>query len=213
MKAKYVLIALLWFAAIPIQAQVSSPVTFGIKAGMNYSTLIKDTRNLSADYRLGYVGGPFVRFNLSSFYVQPEVLFSSKNTYIRSTATTDVNNPGNPVNLSTTVQVNSIDVPLKLGVKVVNTDQLNVRVMGGPLASIVLGANGLEGILGSETPVRDAYTKAVWGYQVGAGVDVGSITFDALFEGGFNHAYDLTRYNLGKPKVGLFQFTVGYKFL
>lgn len=213
MKVKYFLIVLLCSSAISIQAQDSSPVSFGIKAGMNYSTLIRNSRDFSAQYRLGYVGGPFARFNISNFYIQPEVLFSSKNTFIRTTASTNVNNPGDPVNVNTTVQVNSIDVPLKLGVKIVNTDQVSVRLLGGPVASIVLGTKGLEGIVGSEMPVRDAYKKSVWGYQVGAGVDVGVITFDALYEGGLSHSYDLTRYNLGKPKAGLFQLTIGYKFL
>ncbi len=213
MKLKLVSIVLLLFVAISIQAQESLPLTVGIKGGMNYSTLIRDNRNFSADYRLGYVAGPFSRLNLSNWYIQPEVLFSSKNTYIKTTASTDVNNPSDPVNLSTTVQVNSVDVPIRVGVKVIDTGQMNVRLTAGPVASIVLGANGLEGILGSETPVRDTYTKAVWGYQAGAGVDIGSFTFDALYEGGFNHSYDLTRYNLGKPRAGLFQFTLGWKFL
>jgi hypothetical protein len=188
-------------------------VTFGIKGGANYSTLIRNGGYLSSEYRLGYVAGPFVRFNISNFYIQPEVLFSSKNTIIRSSAATDINNPSEPVNVRTTVQLNSIDVPLLLGTKLVKTDQFNLRVMAGPLASIILESKGLNELFTSETPVRDAYSKSVWGFQAGIGADLGSITLDAIYEGSFNHSYDLTRYNLGKPKAGLFQFTVGFKFL
>lgn len=194
-------------------AQSATPVNVGIKVGANYSTLIRHNRNLSADYRLGYVGGAFVRFNINKFYIQPEVLLSSKNTRLQTAITSDYSDPANPVRTSTTVQLNSIDVPLMLGLKLVETDQFNLRLMGGPLASIVFKSQGLEGLFSSETPVRDVYNQSIWGYQAGIGADLGSITLDAIYESSFTEAYDLSRYNLGKPRNGLFMFTVGFKFL
>jgi hypothetical protein len=157
------------------------------------------------------VGGAFARLNINKVYLQPEVLLSSKNTHIRTGLTTDNSSPANPVRTSTTVQLNSVDIPLLLGIKLIQTDQFNLRVMGGPLASIVFDSRGLEGLFSSETPVKDAYNKSIWGYQAGIGLDLGSITLDAVYESSFNEAYDLSRYNLGKPKNGLFLFTVGFK--
>jgi hypothetical protein len=168
---------------------------------------------LSADYRLGYVGGAFVRLNINQFYLQPEVLLSSKNTFIRTDISTNNTNPDNPVSTSPTLQLNSVDVPLLLGLKLIQTDQFNLRLMGGPLASIVFDSKGLRGLFSSETPVRDAYNKSIWGYQAGIGADLGSLTLDAVYESSFNEAYDLSRYNLGKPRNGLFLLTVGIKFL
>lgn len=193
-------------------AQDDAPVSLGIKAGANYSTLIRDSQNLSSEYRLGYVAGPFLRINVSNVYIQPEVLFSSKNTYLRNTTVSDGSNPGDPVNSSTTVRINSVDIPLLLGIKLVNTDQFNLRLQGGPLASVILDTDGLEEIADSETPVKELYNRSVWGYQAGIGMDFGNLTFDVVYEAGLNETYDLTRYNLGKPKTGLFQFTVGVKF-
>jgi hypothetical protein len=106
-----------------------------------------------------------------------------------------------------------VDVPLLLGLKIIQTDQLNLRLMAGPLASIVFDSRGMEGLFSSETPVKDAYNQSVWGYQAGIGADFGSITVDAVYESSFNEAYDLSRYNLGKPRNGLFLFNVGFKFL
>jgi opacity protein-like surface antigen len=194
-------------------AQSLTPVNIGIKVGANYSTLIRQDRNLSADYRLGYVGGAFARFNINKLYLQPEVVVSSKNTHIRTSATSDYTYPANPVRTSTTVQLNSVDIPLLVGLKLVETDQFNLRVMAGPLASIVFDSKGLEGLVSSETPVQDAYNRSIWGYQAGIGADLGNITLDVVYESSFNEAYNLSRYNLGKPKNGLFMFTVGFKFL
>jgi hypothetical protein len=59
-------------------AQSSSPVNLGIKLGANYSTLIRQDRNLSADYRLGYVGGAFVRLNVNRMYIQPKYYYLPK---------------------------------------------------------------------------------------------------------------------------------------
>jgi hypothetical protein len=192
-------------------AQSSLPVNLGIKLGANYSTLIRQDRNLSADYRLGYVGGAFVRLNVNRMYIQPEVLLSSKNTFIRTGIATDNSDQANPVRTSTTVQLNSVDIPLLLGLKLIQTDQFNLRIMGGPLASVVFDSRGWEGLFSSENPVRDTYNKSIWGYQAGIGADLGSITLDAVYESSFNEAYDLSRYNLGKPRNGLFLFTVGFK--
>jgi hypothetical protein len=213
MKIRNLVIFLCMLLSAGAFAQSATPVNIGIKAGANYSTLIRQDRKLSADYRLGYVGGAFVRLNINKFYIQPEVLLSSKNTFIRTGFSTDNSNPGNPVSSSSTVKLNSVDVPLLLGLKIIQTDQLNLRLMAGPLASIVFDSRGMEGLFSSETPVKDAYNQSVWGYQAGIGADFGSITVDAVYESSFNEAYDLSRYNLGKPRNGLFLFTVGFKFL
>ncbi|MDO1446819.1 porin family protein [Rhodocytophaga aerolata] len=213
MKVKSLILFFCLLPSIGVFAQSSTPVNIGIKVGANYSTLIRQDRNLSADYRLGYVGGVFARFNVNNLYIQPEVVLSSKNTRIRTSATSDYSDPSNPVRTSTTVQLNSVDIPLLVGVKVIETDQFNLRLMAGPLASLVFDSRGLEGLVSSETPVKDAYNRSIWGYQAGIGADLGSITLDAVYESSFNEAYDLSRYNLGKPKNGLFMFTVGFKFL
>jgi hypothetical protein len=204
MKEKSLIFLLSMLLSAGVFAQSSTAVNAGIKAGANYSTLIRQSKNLSADYRLGYIGGAFVRMNINQFYLQPEVLLSSKNTFIHTGISTDNNNQGNPVSTSTTLQLNSVDVPLLLGLKLIQTDQFNLRLMGGPLVSIVFDSKGLEGLFSSETPVRDAYNKSIWGYQAGIGADLGSLILDAVYESSFNEAYNLRRYNLGKPRNGLF---------
>jgi hypothetical protein len=214
MKVRNLILFFCILLSAEVFAQRAALVNIGIKAGANYSTLIRHDRQLSADYRLGYVGGVFGRFNINKFFVQPEVLVSSKNTRIHTSASSD-NTGSAPLRSSSSasVQLNSVDVPLLLGLKLVETDQFNLRVMAGPLASIVFDSRGLEGLFASETPVRDAYNQSIWGYQAGIGADLGSFTLDAVFESSFNEAYDLSRYNLGKPRNGLFMFTAGFKFL
>lgn len=182
--------------------------TLGPKAGINYTTLIKDSRNLNSDYKLGYHLGGFLRFSPGKFYVQPEVLLTSKKTDFQVNQ-----NTGGAVQTGNyRVSFTNVDIPLLLGTKLIG-NRTNFRVFAGPMASFNISGKGLEDVVNENESAEDFYEKTVWGFQAGAGFDLGALTFDARYERGLSAAANLERVNLGKPATGLFQFTLGIKLL
>jgi len=182
--------------------------TLGPKAGINYTTLIKDDRRLSSDYQLGYHFGGFLRLSPGKFYVQPELLLTSKKTDLQ----VNQNTGGTVQSGSYQVSFTNVDVPLLFGTKLLGT-RTNFRVFAGPMASFNISGRGLEDVFRENTSAQDYYEKTIWGFQAGAGIDLGALTFDARYERGLSAAANLERANLGKPATGLFQFSLGIKLL
>lgn len=193
-----------------VQAQDNPPkFTFGPKAGVNFSTLVRDTKNFSADYRLGYNAGLFLRFNIGRLYIQPEGIFSTKGAAITINQSVDPDVKTGKYELKLT----NVDVPILIGLNLINNKLFNIRVFGGPMGSYNLNGQGVKDFLKETGSVSDAYKKAVLGYQAGVGVDVGSFTVDARYEGSLTETGDWERVNLGKPKGGLYQLSLGLKIL
>ncbi|MDJ1497828.1 porin family protein [Cytophagaceae bacterium DM2B3-1] len=192
------------------QAQDKPPFfTFGPKAGVNFSTLVRDTRNFSADYRLGYNAGLFLRFNVGRLYIQPEGIFSTKGASITINQSVDPDVKSGKYEL----KLYNVDIPVLIGLTLIQNKLFNIRVFGGPMASYNLNGEGVKDFLKETGSVEEAYKKAILGYQAGLGLDLGSFTIDARYEGSFTETGDWDRVNLGKPKGGLYQLSLGLKIL
>lgn len=204
------LLTLLIIGSASAQKSNSGSVfTFGPKAGINYTTLIEDAKSLKSDYQLGYTFGAFARISPGRFYLQPEVLLSAKKTDVT------VNQSGSANTQAGTYKVTftNVDVPLLLGTRLVGNESFNLRIFGGPMASFNLGGKGLKELFQENRSASDYYEKTVWGFQAGAGFDLGALTFDARYERGLSGAANLERESMGKPNTGLFQFSLGIKLL
>ena len=193
------------------QAQRDEPplFTFGPKAGLNLSTLVGETRNFSSEYRLGYNAGVFLRFNTGRLYIQPEAFFATKGARLTIDQSVDPNVRSGTYRLS----LQTVDVPVLVGLTVIQNNAFNIRVFGGPMGSFNLQGKGVGEFVRDIGSVEAAYRQAVLGYQAGLGVDVGSLTIDARYEGALTPTADWDRVNLGKPRGGLYQLSVGIKIL
>ena len=60
-------------AATTTQAQVLPSVQFGVKGGVNLSSLSNSSGAFSSDNRAGYLGGFWARFGALGFNFQPEI--------------------------------------------------------------------------------------------------------------------------------------------
>jgi hypothetical protein len=127
MKKCFLSLAILFMAAISAKAQFS----LGAKAGINFSKI--NTNNVSESTVTGYQAGLFARFG-SSLYLQPELYLGS------SGGKFDFNNNGGTVTTEGKVRFTTLNVPLLIG-KGFGGDNLNFRVMGGPIFSYVLDKN------------------------------------------------------------------------
>jgi hypothetical protein len=181
--------------------------TFGPKVGLNYSTLMNNPVELDADYRTGYHIGGFMRFNVRRAYLQPEVLYSTKGGNI---ILADI--PGAPYQAGQYgISINSIDVPLLLGARIISSRSFNLRAMAGPMASFNLSGFGLENFLNENEVTRDYLEPLIFAYHAGLGVDLGPITIDTRYEWSMAGVANLERAGLGRPRSGLFQVSLGIK--
>jgi hypothetical protein len=215
------------------QAQTKG-FAFGIKGGVNLSRLtmgdvfttryddtgnpylgydgkeVRDNLKQSFSTRTGAVGGVYARFGRTLF-IQPEVLVSTKG----GTFNIVRNDQQTPVTTSVNVKYSNIDVPLLIGLK-----GGPFRILAGPVTSFRIGDNQRlrDAFRQYTSNLNDAMSEAAFGYQIGAGLDIGSISLDVRKEGSFTN---LTSFELeGRPvdgknsvkqKITSWQVTLGIK--
>jgi hypothetical protein len=190
---KYLLSAALLVAlSISAKAQLS----LGIKGGVNYSTINSD--NFKNSSVAGYQVGLFARIG-GSIYLQPEAYISSSGGEI-----TSADNLYNGK-----VTFTNLNIPVLIGFKF-GQQSLNFRVMAGPTYNSVLSKNESisTGFSNAYNNFGNAYKNNLLGYQAGFGVDLGAITADLRYQGGFSNVNDT--YN---QRQNLWALSVGFKIL
>lgn len=161
-------ITIFLFSSAGLLAQEAN---FGIKGGFNYgATGDFERENVANDLgeiiegkeKSGYHIGLFSRFEIVGIFLQPELMLTRLNTEYQ-----DFN-----------YKIDKIDAPILLGVNVIGP--LNIKA--GPSFQYIL-ENELE-----DTPLKigDVEKDFTVGYQLGAGVNFGSLGFDVRYEGAFN---------------------------
>lgn len=218
MKNKRFLIALLLCCLLSASSSFAQTkgFAFGVRGGVNLSQLsvgnvlmtrydangnpylkyngqeVRDNIQESIDSRTGFAGGVYARFGRHLF-VQPEVLLSTKG------GTFDIiRNDGDiPVRQQIDVRFSSIDVPILIGLK-----GGPFRINAGPMASFRIGDNQkLRDAFHQYTSgsLNDALSQAVYGYQLGAGLDIFGLSIDVRREGTFT---DLATFKVNHQAAG-----------
>jgi hypothetical protein len=148
--------------------------TIGPKVGISQSYMkvdktINDVKYKTGDARVGFQVGAFARLKLSSFYIQPELLFSSVGGTI---------NLNDPAQEDIKVNYNRIDVPVLVGLKA-----SAFRVNVGPVATFNIDSkNKSANEVGDE--IKNRYKTATLGVQAGVGLDISKFIFDLKYETG-----------------------------
>lgn len=174
------------------KSQSKNPLHIGFKAGANFSNLSLSKNGLNSKYSPGYHAGVFTRADLSKFYIQAELLYATKRSKI------ETNTLGNKQ-----VKWNSIEVPVLLGYKLLQGEALNLRVFGGGVYSYVI--NDKTSVLRNVEQSFQKFDKSNIGYQAGAGVDFGRLSFDVKYEGA------LTKISKEfKARPNSFQASIGF---
>jgi opacity protein-like surface antigen len=193
-----------------------SQINFGLKAGVSTNNLdmptIKTitsgrtsfTVNGISSAKYGFHGGLFMRVTLFGFYIQPELLFSTRTDSYTVT------------NLQTTTGVianqnfNKLDIPVMLGFKLGP-----LRLNAGPVGSLLI--NSPKDLI-SNPDFKNNYSRMTYGYQAGVGFDLfRKFTFDVRYEGSLkkyqNQIQNLvgTKYNLD-DRPNAFLFSMGIMF-
>jgi len=213
------------FALLPTLTVAQDSFQIGVKGGVNLSKLsfgnfvssstnangspsvsvdgqtFRNNLNESLASKTGTSFGVYARFG-KNLFIQPEVLYST-----RAGSFTILRN-GQSENV--TVKTTSFDVPVVLGLK-----GGPIRVMAGPVFSFRVDDNQrLNAALNQYTSgsLNDAWSKAYYGYQVGGGLDLGSLGIDVRYEGNLT---DIAQINDSSGKFGQrlksWQITLAYK--
>lgn len=149
--------------------------SIGPKIGVNLSQVTSNVSTITDQMKTGYDFGAFMRLG-GKCYFQPELLYS----------TSGVKFSGAPSGSATEMNLKSINVPLMFGARLLNLKIVNVRVLGGPIASFLV--NKKVDYNGTMDQTKEVSMKnAKWGVQFGAGVDVLMFTLDVRYN------YDLNK--------------------
>lgn len=207
-KKLLVILSILCMAKLNVsQAQF----TLGIRGGVNLAQLktdfksqsVGDNLQQSLDTKLGYVGGVYARIG-SKFFIQPELIFSAKGGSI------NILKGGSTSNTQTVaIEYTNFDVPLLVGYKFGP-----VRINAGPMASFKVSSTGLDEALKTySSNVGESFKNASYGYQVGGGVDIGTLSIDLRYEGSLSEVtlVDLTNKVNFSQKGNLWQLSLGLK--
>ena len=191
---------------------------YGIKGGVNSSNISIDKTTITnvptiagarnfvieqGNSQLGFHFGAFGRIQVLGLFIQPELLFTqSRGEFIFSEQ--DMSSTAAATTTITSQKFNKFDVPIIVGWKLGPA-----RIGLGPVASFTLGEkDGLQDkmktLVGETSTVDNAINKAVFGYQVGLGLDILKIaTFDVRYEGNLSKLGESI--NIGTQEVNFDQ--------
>ena len=198
MSAKSRVLSLVLAGAIltPAVAAAQTPVTFGIKGGVNIATLKFDDDEDDPDLKslIGAVAGIFLgtQFN-DNIGLRGEALFSQKGAK-NAEAGEDAKN-----------KLTYIDVPVLLTLGPSSSSDTRFNVFTGPQFSFNTKAK-YEDQFGEED-IDDEVKSTDFGWVVGAGLEKGRLTADARYTIGLSNIAELG----GDVKNRVFSVMLGWK--
>jgi len=190
---RYLLIAVILFTTRLISAQPI--IDIGLKGGINASKVSLDINDYNESTITKMHFGAFGRVGWKKVYVQPEVYFTKKGGEFSS----------NVFSLAGDFDYSAVDVPVLLGVRLLDAKVLDLHLIAGPVLGFVTKSDVKGNPEFDESYFKDHYL----GLQYGAGVDVLFLTVDFRFEHG-NTVYEHPDFD-GKNTT--FMVTVGFKIL
>jgi len=158
---------------------------FGPKVGVNLFTPTIDQGAIESQLKSNYQLGFFLQFG-RKFYIQPEFYYAVQKE------------PG--ITTNEEVTVNTLKVPLMLGMRLINLKVISLHIMAGPSASFLLNE--------STNPNRK---KNNFNLQAGGGIDlIGLITLDVRYSFDLDNSIDQQIKQFGFDS-GV-NVTLGFKF-
>jgi hypothetical protein len=179
----------------------------GAKAGLT------NTQIIGADFKSfqipsssnGFLVGGFARISLIGFYIQPEISFRNLNFTVNSTGTTSAAN--------TATMLNYVDVPVMFGKKILKF----INVSAGPNFQFLVNKDLTASDI--NTLEKGNYNDFVLGAQLGVGVEIWKLCFDARYDFSINSIGNVAAVVNNSQNVdfssraSMLQLTVGYKFI
>lgn len=184
----------------------------GPKVGFTASTLTVNQDSIENGFRNNLLFGVFARFG-DKVHIQPEIIWYTKGTVFKPVSL------NSPLPVEQEITLSGIEIPLQLGVKLLDLEVLNLRVFGGPAANFVVNKQ-IQTNQGSSftNPIKESDIKDVqWGLKLGAGLDILMFAVDVKYSMGLNNIIGTV--NIGGNPVQFdsrskaFEVSIGWKIL
>lgn len=238
MKKTFLLIAALLMMGSAAFAGGGFDLAIGPKVGYQTAKLSYQKADIKSSFSNHFIAGLFGRVTIGRIYVQPEVLyFKTSNVFdghVTGVESDNLFNLPTGANVNLTLNQMNLQVPVLVGVKIIDLDLVALRAQVGPTANVVLKSqtlfdktytiNGQQENMENTTTDQKFNTKSIsWGLQAGLGVDVlDLITLDINYNFGLSKVFEnLNNTTLGETfdfsnidntKQNMFMVTVGLKF-
>ena len=241
MKKTFLLIAALLMIGSAAFAGGGFDLAIGPKVGYQTTKLSYNKADIKSDFSNHFTAGLFGRVTIGRVYVQPEVLyFKTSNVFDGHVTGVESNNLFNlptGANVNVTLNQMNLQVPIMLGVNIIDLDIVTLRAQVGPTANFTLKSktlydqtytlDGVQHDLSQQnvTTEQDFNPKNIsWGLQAGVGVDVlKKITLDVNYNFGMSKVFENLNStplgetfdfsNIDNTKQNIFMVTVGIKLL
>jgi hypothetical protein len=188
---KTIIFAATFFLLLSAKAQEAH---FGIKAGMNASSLNSSPANSDMQTKIGFNAGILAHIHgrNAQWAIQPEAYYSSEGAKSKS-------------NSDSKLDLGFLNVPILAQYMFDN----GFRIEAGPQVGFLLNAKSKES--GSSIDVKDGYNSVAFSIPVGVGyLTTSGLGFDARYNFGIS---DLNKASGGtKLHSNVFQFGLFYQF-
>ena len=238
MKKTFLLIAAVLMMSGATFAGGGFDIAIGPKVGYQTAKLSYQKAEIKSDFTNHFTAGLFGRVTIGKVYVQPEVLyFKTSNVFDASVKGVESNNLFNlptGANVNLTLNQMNLQVPIMIGINVIDLDLITLRAQAGPTANFVLKSQTLfdktysvgeqRQEIPNVTTDENFDTKTIaWGVQAGVGVDVWRLTLDINYNFGLSKMFENLNgttlgetfdfSNIDNTKQNLFMVTLGIKLL
>jgi hypothetical protein len=159
---------------------------FGVHVGWNNAKI--DIKDVKVTSNGGFMAGAFLRVDFARLYLEPSLDFVHKKCEASSTSYKE------------TLSYSSVDIPLVLGLYIINARFVKVRGFIGPEVSILTNKLKLKDV---EADIKSG--RAIWSGKAGGGVDVGSFCLD------IDYGFALKDVGGDAKKASALTLTVGFK--
>lgn len=178
------------------KAEKDKVFNFGIKGGFTSTNFIVDNvevgnysiEKVQNNYRIGYFGTLFTRFNIKRHYIQPEISYTINKGEIRFEKWGKEAEILNPTFSKATTEVHSIDIPILYGYNTIKERHYGLSVFAGPKIRIHLNPESntkfnnftIEGLVED----LDKFSPLM---VAGASVNIYNVFFDFRYEHGLSN--------------------------
>jgi|FLOH01.1.fsa_nt_gi hypothetical protein len=206
--------------AVLVVSSIQAQLHFGPQIGFSSSKLTSNIDSIKTDFKSNIMFGAFVRIG-KKIYVQPEVNWLTQGSVFKYP---EVNLGGSNLSpFQQDIKLNSINIPVSLGWRMVNLEVVNIRIFIGLNTNIVVNKhiNNSQDVSDVDDdlfkPIKDSDIKNLtWNYHAGVGVDVLMFALDVKYVGAFGEPIvGNIKYNSGSHTISsssnMFLITLGWK--
>lgn len=207
MKKIVFILCLVFIANLTVKAQ---KMDFGIKAGYLYSNVeakdIESFQSIKNRGKNGYMFGVFGRIGGDKWFFQPAIEYRVRTADIVSGKEIWTNQLKKKSELS--VSLKTIDIPLQLGISLLNASVVKLYAHTGPVVSFKIDnkTTAKDVIDNFKFDDYNDYKSFIWSGQIGLSADIMRFTVDVTYEKGFSDISDK-----GMGKNDLVMATLGVK--